>query len=119
MDGKRRLYSLTKKFIKYSESQGYGLNREKIIGAIGESQHLNLTAAKILENAIKSVGFSQSDAKTMVQKSMEYDLSAEQTNVRKVSPSFKYYKSKDGDGTSRRGYKSVSGGAPGLGKKKS
>ncbi len=71
------------------------------------------TNQEVLHIALKQLGWSQNDIKNLQKKKSV-------TSGRGVSPSFKLYKPKDATGTLKRGqlYKSVSGGSPGLGKKK-
>ena len=119
VDNKRRLYSLTRKLIRYLEKHKSGRKNARIIRAAADSKDSSLPAAEILKNVLEDVGFSENEAKAAVRNAMKYEIPIDLAKQKKVSPSFKYYKSKDGTGTSKRGYKSVSGGVPGSGKRKS
>ena len=73
-----------------------------------------LTNKEMLHIALKQLGWTSKDIQSLSRKKKSL------TSGRGVSPSFKFYKPKDAAGTLKRGqlYKSVSGGSPGLGKKK-
>jgi len=72
------------------------------------------TNKEILHIALKKLGWTSKDIQKLSKKKKSL------TSGRGVSPSFKFYKPKDATGTLKRGqlYKTVSGGSPGLGKKK-
>ena len=69
---------------------------------------------EILHIALKKLGWASKDIQSLLRKPKS------QASARAVSPSFKFYKPTNAAGTLKRGqsYKSVSGGSPGLGKKK-
>ena len=81
---------------------------------IGESEETLITV--LIEN-----GLSKSQAQDLIRESKRktFNLKYFREN-KKISPSSKFYKSKDGAGTLKNGsYRSFQGGSPGLGKGKS